>query len=1111
MANETTTKFKVDVSDLKKGIQEASRQIKLANAEFKAAASGMDNWGKSADGVSKKVSQLEKVLESQKKILENYEKQLELIAKEYGENSKEADEMRIRIANQQAVVNGTTKELEKYQGILEDLRKEEEKAADGAKDQAKAYDQLRDSAEEQQKQLEALKNEYKQVVIEQGKDSESARELAKEIEDLSGELADSKKAMSDAEKAADDLDKSLEDVDPENVANGFTVLKGALAELVAQGISKAIEAIKDFAREVISVGKEFDGSMSQVSAISGATGDELGKLRDKAKEMGETTAFSASEAADAFTYMAMAGWKTEDMIEGIDGIMSLAAASGTDLATTSDIVTDALTGMGYEAKDAAKLADVMAAASSNANTNVELMGETFKYVAPLVGAMGYSMEDTAVAVGLMANAGIKGSQAGTALRGALTKIVKPSKEAQGALIQLGLVTQEYEKVVDAEKVATQQSKLEKAIASMEKAQIKYNDAVKKNGASSSQAKTALINLEQAQKNAAAAQEALTAAQEGELKVTSEQNLLLTDENGNMRSLGEVLGVLRESFKDLTEEEQAQVAASLFGQEAMSGMLAVINATESDVNKLTTAVNESSGAAQKMADTMLDNLGGDMTLLSSKIEGVQLALYEKFEPAMRKGVEVLSKLTDAVGWVVDHSDAIVTTLTSMGAAIGAYVAYGTAIKIMQNGFASLAIVQKAVTAAQWLMNAAMEANPIGLVAAAIAGLVAAFVVLWKKSEAFRKFWISLWSGIKSAASGAWEGIQKAAKGAWNFVTKTWEGVVKFFSGAWEGIKMLFRSAAQWINDNVFVPVMSFFQPVIDFFTTAFEIIGQLSEGCWNLVQMAWSGAAEWFDANVTKPVTGFFKDAWNAVSGAAKSAWETVTRAWTVAKTWFTQNVTEPISKFFSDAWNKLTGGAEKAWEGIKGAFAPVAEWFEGVFSKAWEAVRNVFSVGGKIFDGIKEGIGDAFKAVVNTLIRGINTVVSIPFNAINKALETISKVKILGAEPFKDLISRFDVPQIPYLQTGGVLKKGQVGLLEGSGAEAVVPLERNKKWIAATAKELRKTMAREGFATGISGTQQAQQGATYNFIQNNSSPKALDRLEIYRQTRNQIELAKGVI
>ena len=188
-------------------------------------------------------------------------------------------------------------------------------------------------------------------------------------------------------------------------SRGLSVVTKAIA-----GVSTAIAAVGTYA---VKMGSDFESAMSEVAAISGATAEDIDRLTEKAKQMGATTKFSASQSAEAFKYMAMAGWKTEDMLNGIEGIMNLAAASGEDLGVSSDIVTDALTAMGYAAGDAGRLADVMAAASSNANTNVALMGETFKYAAPLMGAMNYTMEDTALAIGLMANAGIKGSQAGT--------------------------------------------------------------------------------------------------------------------------------------------------------------------------------------------------------------------------------------------------------------------------------------------------------------------------------------------------------------------------------------------------------------------------------------------------------------------------------------------------------------------------------------------------------------------------------------------------------------------------------------------------------------------------------------------------------------------------
>lgn len=1018
--NETTTKFKADISELKKQFQEASRQIRLANSEFKASTSGMDKWGSSADGISAKLKQLNSVLDAQKSQLSSLEKQYELVVAEQGENSRGAEELKIKINNQRAAIGETEKQIRNYNTQLTEMQSATQDVATEQTQAKTAMEKLKDTIGQQEQDLVKLKDQYSNLTLEQGENSDEAQELAQQIENLSGELQDNRNKLNQAESAADEFDQSLEDVGDEadNTANGgLSVFSVALGNLIADVVSMAINKLKELATETINVGKQFDSSMSQVAAVSGATGEEYDQLRDKAKEMGSTTKFTASEAADAFNYMAMAGWKTEDMLDGIDGILNLAAASGSDLATTSDIVTDALTAMGYKAEDAGKLADVMAAASSNANTNVEMMGQTFKYAAPLVGALGYDMEDTAVAIGLMANAGIKGDQAGTSLRSMLTRLSAPPKECAKEMKNLGIS--------------------------------------------------------------------------------------LTDSEGNMKSLDQIMQELREAFDGLTETEQTAAAKHIAGQEAMSGLLAIVNAAPEDFTKLSDAVADSEGAAKKMADTMLDNLGGDMTLLGSKVEGLQLAIYEKLEPALRKGVEILDKLADAVQFVIDHSDEFIAVLTGMAAALGTYLAYTTIMTVMTKGWQALTIVTKAQAAAQAALNFVMSLNPIGLLIAAIAGLVAAFVVLWNKSEKFRNFWIGLWEKIKEVAGVVWEAISRFFSAAWDKIQEIWGGITEFFSGLWESIKTIFSVVADWINTWVFQPIMAFFQPVIDFFVTSWNIISELAKGCWEAIKIIWNIVAAWFNKYIIAPLKSFFMTMWNSIKTAASVTWDAIKKVWNVVSGWFNKTIIEPVKNFFKGMWDKLKSGASDAWEGIKKVFGVVADWFEEKFKKAWQKVKDVFSTGGKIFDGIKDGIVDAFKTVVNAIIRGINQVIAFPFNAINDALDIIRGVDIAGFQPFEGLISRFDIPQIPELARGGVLKKGQKGFLEGDGAEAVVPLEKNTKWLDEIASRLYNKM---NLPSQLAMASPQQTATINNFYQTNNSPKALSRLEIYRQSKNLLRM-----
>lgn len=301
----------------------------------------------------------------------------------------------------------------------------------------------------------------------------------------------------------------------------------------------------------INAGKSFEAGMGEVQAISGASRKDLEALTNKAKEMGATTKFSATQASEGLKYMAMAGWNSQQMIDGLPGVMNLAAASGEDLGTVSDIVTDALTAMGLKAGDSAHFADVLATAASSSNTNVAMMGETFKYAAPLAGTLGYNIEDLSQAIGLMANAGIKGSQSGTSLRSILTRLASPPSDAAKAMEKYGI-------------------------------SIKNSD-------------------------------------------------------GSMKSLMEVMENMRDSLQGLPEDEKAAAASAIGGQEAMSGLLAIVDASESDFNKLSKAIDNASGAAQDQADIMNDNLQGALYELGSAAESAGIELYDNIKNPAKKAV------------------------------------------------------------------------------------------------------------------------------------------------------------------------------------------------------------------------------------------------------------------------------------------------------------------------------------------------------------------------------------------------------------------------------------------------------------------------------------------
>lgn len=491
--------------------------------------------------------------------------------------------------------------------------------------------------------------ELQREIIATERKMETYKDQAKEVKDAIKTMGDeSENTAKDMDNLGDAAKNSTDGISRADVAFGSFV--GTLA---SRAVSEAAAKLRELGQQALQVGMEFTSSMSEVAAISGATGAELAALEEAARKYGATSVFSAAQCADALKYMAMAGWKTNDMLSGMEGIVNLAAASGEDLATVSDIVTDALTAFGLQAKDSAHFSDVLAAAANNANTNVTMLGGSFKYVAPVAGALGYSIEDVSVALGLMANSGIKAEQAGTSLRSMLSRLAKPTKEVNAGFEQLGI----------------------------------------------------------------SATEALTNA------------------DGSMRPLSETIQILREKMAGLDESTKASVASSIAGQEAMSGLLAIVGASEADFRKLTKAIDSADGTAQAMADTMQDNLSGDLKNMGSAAEEMGIKFYKSMEQPMRNVVKwctqkLIPALTKFGTWVGKNGPKIVSTLAAVTAGT---VALKTAAKLAtlaskEHTAATLAetLVLGKATIAQKALALAQQATPWGLVATVAASAAASLI-------------------------------------------------------------------------------------------------------------------------------------------------------------------------------------------------------------------------------------------------------------------------------------------------------------------------------------------------------------------------------------------------
>lgn len=779
---------------------------------------------------------------------------------------------------------------------------------------------------------------------------------------------------------------------------------------------------------------DFDDTMRKVKATSGATGDEFNQLRTKALQMGRDTKFTASESAEAMNYMALAGWDTKDMLKGVGGVMDLAAASGEDLASVSDIVTDNLTAFGMKAKDSTHFADVLAQTSSKANTDVRGLGDAFKYAAPVAGALGYTVEDTSIAIGLMSNAGIKGEKAGTALRTMFTNLSKPTKAMKDEMDKLGIS--------------------------------------------------------------------------------------ITDSNGEMLPMRDVLDQLRGKMGGLSKDQQAAAASTIFGKEAMSGALAVINASDEDYKKLTKSIDGSKGASKRMAKEMEGGIGGAMRKMKSAIESLAISLGDALAPMLYKAAKWITSLANKFSNLPTGVQKTIAVVGLLAAAIGPLLmvfgvmasTIGTAITVLgslMTSMRTLSFLSKTSAAATGIWNGvtatargiangyryavaalttsqtiqAMKTKiaaaattawttvtkgatlatkglglairfmtgPVGIVITAIGLLVAGLIHLWKTNSSFRNsvitawtaiknaaiaifgfikpYIINIWNAIKNSTIAIWNAIKRSAVIIWNAIkfavqhpiqalknvlSALWNGMknaaIKIWTALKNGVIAIIKAYVAQVKFNINLIkriVVTIFNAIKSF---SIKVWTALKNGVLGIVRALRKGVLSVFNA-LKKGVSVIFnavKNAtvriWTAIKNSvvnkAKALWSGVKNTWNALKKG-TIGIFKAVGSFMSSKWNSIKKGtvnkAKALWSGVKDAWGSLKKGTHntmnavgGFMSKKWNGIKSttvsivngmkskVMGTMNKMRDGIKTvtgKIGNLFGGMVKGVKKGLNALI----------------------------------------------------------------------------------------------------------------------------------------
>ena len=752
--------------------------------------------------------------------------------------------------------------------------------------------------------------------------------------DISGFLAGLRSAQSEADTTskniATKIGNNITGIGKSMTSVGSTLTKSVTVPLLGIGTAG------------LKVASDFDSAMSGVKAISGATGEEFDALRAKAIELGGSTAFSANEVAEAMTEMAKAGWDSQQILDGMGGVLDAAAASGENLGTVSTIVADAITGFGMEAKESTRVADLLTQAANSGTIGINDLGESFKYIAPVAGSMGLSIEDVTTALSAMSMSGIKGSQAGTSLRGVLTRMVKPTDQVAAAMDELGIV--------------------------------------------------------------------------------------LTNSDGTFKSLDQILSEMRGSFSGLTDEQKTYYAATLAGQEGMSGLLSLLNMSQEEYDEIAASMNNATGVAQETAAVMRDNLAADVEELGGSLESLAITLAEHIIPHLRTFVQWLTELVGKFAALDPETQKTILKFAGIAAVIGPVILIlGKLVTSIGSIITTFGKIPGAIAKAKSAFTAVSAAiggisAPVVAVVAVIGVLIAAFVNLWKTNEEFRNNIIGIWNEIKDTLSGFFDGIVERL----NALGFDFENIMDVLKAAWDA----FCSLLAPVFEGVFQSISNILKTVTGVLTGILDVFIGLFTGNWDqflqgikgIFESIWNGIVSWIqniwntiigllDAflnlfgtnieNVMTSISNFFQSVWNGIKSFFGNLWEnlksivstaikaiqnTITNILNAIVT-FWQNIWNGIKTFASTVWNSIKSVITSTFNAIKGTIENILNGISTTWSNIWNGIKSAAST---IWNGIKSVVSGAINSVKSTVQSILGTIQNVWSNGWNTVKNTLN-------------------------------------------------------------------------------------------------------------------------